>query len=392
MTDHEEDLPDVPDIFDLHKEEPRVEPLKVLSNITTKALETSEVNVEIPVELPVEVPVLPVEAPPEVEADSIIDEIEKDLPHVDEYILDDVHAEPVDDLPETRKEPPVDPLPNLRSPSPQKKMLQSVAVPSLFSKEEPLDVEVENIVGEEMRVANMSSEEAKRQCDLLRAKFTILYQNNKIDKIPDINRVSLSTMNGKYQKIIKEMKAKKNSGLFKLCLIIMWLAMEYLASKMGFNASGFTKTQMRYLSYYDDILLELGEEYDAGLAFNWRPEIRIMLASAGSMVIFLLASWASNVIGKENANILQDGFVSLMTGRGSETLTQIGNFIEEKIAPVVETATSSAPGAGGIASIMENMDIGGIVRGLTGMLGGQGKGNEKPKNGPTRTRNPKFEE
>ncbi len=234
--------------------------------------------------------------------------------------------------------------------------------------------------------SSMKESDLQQQMKLLEAQYTILFNKKKINDIPVINKQNILSYYRQYNRLIRNMKAKRNSGIFRLALIVSWVILEYVCYKFGLNAKGFTIFQLKLLNYYDDILAELGEEYEMFGGLNWRPEVKLLLISFGSLLVFVVANYLMSFIGEDNAKLLQNSFVMVFTGNGNEIVNKISDFIDEKVMPVVNGDKSETSSIG---DVIGNVDVGGIINGIGKVFGEVAKKSSQTEV-PHRRRRPTY--
>jgi len=241
---------------------------------------------------------------------------------------------------------------------------------------------------------NMTKKEIENEIELLKSQYIILFHKGKIEKVPKITFENIEDLKNQYDRLILKMKGGQMSGLFKLALILIWVLLEIVANKFGLNASGFTAYQMKLLSAYDDLLLELGEQYQFLGGFNWRPEISLIVITVLSLVVFVLCKYLVPIIGEENSNIITNAFIMVTTGKGGNILNKLNDYVNENVMPVVDGMTSGNATSGGnpmqgLGEMFGNFDIGAAVNGIGKMFGGMANQNQTKTR---RSRNPKYEE
>ena len=173
-----------------------------------------------------------------------------------------------------------------------------------------------------------------------RVKFGTLRRNWPNFHIPDPpESTSLEQIHAQYDIYIRHIHVSNNIDMYKLCLVVVWLAIEGFCFKIGLDISGYTVSQMNAMNKYEQLLIELGEtnyktaSEGTGTQSQWPVEIRIVYASlvsaVGFIIIKMLASWVN--MSPETLAPIINGIQAFFTGttpQGNQQLfgsTQPGN-------------------------------------------------------------------
>jgi hypothetical protein len=269
-------------------------------------------------------------------------------------------------------EPKVEPV---IEPKKEKAKIPIPQSPKLEVKKEELRREVD--------FGSMSDVDVQKQIELLKAQYLILFNKSKINEVPDINPQNVASLHRQYNRLIKNMKSKRNSNLFRILLIISWIILEVVCCYLGLKAQGYTAFQLKLMDSYDDILMELGEEYELFGGFGWRPEVKLVFISLGSLLVFVVTNYIVNFIGEKNASLLQNSFVLLFSGK-EDIVGKINDFIDEKVMPIANKSTESAPSS--VSDLIGNFDVAGLIGGVGKVLSGLNKQNPTQDNVPRKRR------
>lgn len=205
------------------------------------------------------------------------------------------------------------------------------------------------------------------------AKFRILRNSFPGWNIPIFTEeLSLDKIHSIYEDLVKSIVISQNCNQYKIYLILMFFGAEVFFNKvLGLNASGLTMNQIKMMSNYDKLLVELGEQYFSTQESNWPIEIRLIITFGFNTILFMGIKYVSN-----------------WGGFGDETVEQLQNVI----ANVSNNFTNLKIGEDGIHEIpvtSKNSVIdgllgsllggGGDISGLIGQVGNLFGGNQTNK-------------
>lgn len=154
--------------------------------------------------------------------------------------------------------------------------------------------------------------------------------------------------------------------------MILFACIELFCVKiLGLKLGGYTFNQLALMNKYEKLLVELGEKSYGSLGSTWPVEARIIFMSLFNAVIFLVIRLFSSYLGPGLGDILQQIVNSFMNQEDpSDQIKQgQGMALTDGISELPEIP---AGGGGG------GFDLGSLLGGLSGMLGGGGN-NNKPK-------------
>jgi hypothetical protein len=186
---------------------------------------------------------------------------------------------------------------------------------------------VQTLPGQRVRpkYALMSPEQQSEMHMQFRVKFGILRSSNTDMVIIDPPESStLDQKHDMYEAYIKQIIIKMNCTQWKVYLVISFLVIEVFVIKvLGLNASGYTKSQLRIINRYDQLLAELGEKYYVAGTSSWPVEARLAGLALMNAVVFIGVKYLAGYLGEGMAETVQDGLDNLlMGGISSNTVTQ----------------------------------------------------------------------
>jgi hypothetical protein len=186
---------------------------------------------------------------------------------------------------------------------------------------------VQAIPGQRVRpkYALMSVEQQSEMHIQFRVKFGILRTSNTDMVIIDPPESStLDQKHDMYEAYIKQIIIKMNCTQWKVYLVISFLVIEVFVIKvLGLNASGYTKSQLRIINRYDQLLAELGEKYYVAGTSSWPVEARLAGLALLNAVVFIGVKYLAGYLGEGMAETVQDGLDNLlMGGISSNTVTR----------------------------------------------------------------------
>lgn len=148
--------------------------------------------------------------------------------------------------------------------------------------------------------ANMSTEEKQAyEVQEMLWRFRILKKSYPTAKVPDYNEHSdLKMMKMTYDRIIRELQLDESVESYKSYLIIAWWGMEKLCVHyIGIDMTGFAKQQMKQMTKYEKMLVELGQRKYSSWGSNLPVEVRLILFSIFQMAVFFIGKLISSNFG-----------------------------------------------------------------------------------------------
>jgi len=206
----------------------------------------------------------------------------------------------------------------------------------------------------------------------------------------DIKNEPLEVIHAHYERYLRHIHICSGADSYRGYLLLYFLILELVATRiLGLPANGYTMAQMKSMTRYERLLLELGEKYYTPGGGEWAIEYRILFISLFNMVIFIVMNWLSKYIGEGASKALIDSIVGgASEGEGNGYLEDDGT----------DSPSNNSGGGGG------GLDLNTILTGLGALMGNDGgagllsglAGNntqqEKPTREKRRRRGPRFQE
>lgn len=144
-----------------------------------------------------------------------------------------------------------------------------------------------------------SDEDKKRE---LLFKFELLKKSYKGKDIPDYNiHTDYNTLNRGYEITLKRLTIDNNVDNYKTYLIGGFMLVEFIFGKyLKFDMQGFTSEQIKNISSYDKLLVELGEKSYVPEDQQWPVEVRLLCLILFNAALFI----ASKMILKNTGDNL----------------------------------------------------------------------------------------
>ena len=165
--------------------------------------------------------------------------------------------------------------------------------------------------------ANMSAAQQADMRIIFRSKFHTLRENFPGWSIIDPPAsFSLDQIHDMYEGYVKQIVVSLNCNQWKVYLIIMFLAIEVFCIRiLGLDARGFTMAQLRIMTRYDQVLVELGEKYYVQGPSSWPVEARILMMAGFNGIIFIAVKYLSKWVGGDAmAGPLQEVITNFLGG------------------------------------------------------------------------------
>jgi hypothetical protein len=87
---------------------------------------------------------------------------------------------------------------------------------------------------------------------------------------------------------------------YKIALIIMFLVIEVVCVKfLGFDAGGYTLSQIKAMNRYEKLLIEIGERKLLAGGDSWPPEVKILFIGLFNCALFILMKYLSSILGPQ---------------------------------------------------------------------------------------------
>lgn len=201
----------------------------------------------------------------------------------------------------------------------------------------------------------------------------------------DFENEPLEVIHAHYERYLRHIHICSSADNYRGYLLLYFLVLELVATRiLGLPANGYTMAQMKSMTRYERLLLELGEKYYTPGGGEWPIEYRILFISLFNMVIFIAMNWLSKYIGEGMSKALIDSIVGGTTDSGSS------GFLEGE-------EENSGGGGGGLDLNTILTGLGGLLgnnNGGGGVLGGLGGGKKEQPQGEKKRkrRGPQYNE
>nr|QBK90764.1 MAG: topoisomerase II-associated protein [Pithovirus LCPAC201] len=227
-----------------------------------------------------------------------------------------------------------------------------------------------------------------------RGQFNVLfgmlrerYPHYNIPNFPD--DVSLDVMHGYYESYHFHFSIRDTVDKWKLALICVWFGIELLFTKgLGLNLGGYGMNQVSMMATYERLLYEFVEKGRGNIGAGLSPEVKILLLTVVSAVVFLIIKYISDWMGPMAGNLIQSLVNNLISGGPSQAGTShVANTINNNL-PQVSPDTGNVPQqpVPQIPSFLGGINIANIVQSFSGMFGGNRSGGSGNSNPPPRRR------
>lgn len=207
----------------------------------------------------------------------------------------------------------------------------------------------------------MNLEQQAEMHTQFRVKFGILRSSNTdLVVIDPPETATLDQKHDMYEAYIKQIIIKMNCTQWKVYLVISFLVIEVFVIKvLGLNASGYTKSQLRIINRYDQMLAELGEKYYVSGVSSYPVEVRLAGLALMNAVVFIGVKYLAGYLGEGMAETIQDGIDNLLMGGISSN-----NVARDQYGiPIPPSqSTGSAPFLSNLASVMNPSNTGSTQR------------------------------
>lgn len=230
--------------------------------------------------------------------------------------------------------------------------------------------------------AEMPPEEQTRCRNTFRSRYNILRDTWKTHDIPEIkDLMSLEEIHEGYEIYIKNIHVSQSTDKYKVYMVVMWLFIEYGCIQMGLNVSGYTMSQMKSMSKYERLLIELGEKNYKYAPMgdshsDWPVELNILFMALANAAIFIVIKMLCQHInmGDNLANTIIETMSSYLSGSQPQPGNVLFNGIHKDVSDV--PAPSQNP--------MGSLDLPSIISGLGNMF------LQSQKPAQTQGKTPKF--
>lgn len=195
--------------------------------------------------------------------------------------------------------------------------------------------------------------------------------------------VELEIIDTVYHKYLEHITREKNIyssvSKYKIYFAVLLLILQIFGQKtLGFNLDGFAESQLKNMTEYDPLFIELGVKYQNPGSNSTPIEIRIMLVLLFNAVVFILINVISSFLNPQ---------------LGKQIYSLIINTLHSNTpAPVQAQSSPTHPGVQSIPppQAPSSLDIPNLLTSLAGMFGGGGGETQSvPSRAPRR---PKYTE
>jgi hypothetical protein len=103
-----------------------------------------------------------------------------------------------------------------------------------------------------------------------------------------------------YTTSIERIQVDMDVSQYKIALIIMFLVIEVVSVKfLGFDAGGYTLSQIKAMNRYEKLLIEIGERKLLAGGDSWPPEVKILFIGLFNCALFILMKYLSSILGPQ---------------------------------------------------------------------------------------------
>ena len=167
---------------------------------------------------------------------------------------------------------------------------------------------------------DMTQEEQAQVRAIFKTKYGILkeaWPNYAISDFGD--DTALEIVHAQYDIFIRHIRINQDVDQYKVYMVVIWLIVEIFCCKVGLNIAGFTIVQMKSMSKYQRLLIELGEINHRsasvdGYESNWPVEYRLIFMTLINAVVFLIIKILANYVGEGAASTIVEAISSFLTG------------------------------------------------------------------------------
>lgn len=118
-----------------------------------------------------------------------------------------------------------------------------------------------------------------------------------------------------YTTSIERIQIDMDVSQYKIALIIMFLVIEVVCVKfLGFDAGGYTLSQIKAMNRYEKLLIEIGERKLLAGGDSWPPEVKILFIGLFNCGLFILMKYLSSILGPQLVSYLSPIVNGLFSG------------------------------------------------------------------------------
>ena len=157
---------------------------------------------------------------------------------------------------------------------------------------------------QEMKEKPLTYEELVSRAQDCYLKYQILQKSWQEYKFPNMDEKLVQSkpqmVIDTYNKSVERIQIDMDVNQYKIALIIMFLVIEVVCVKfLGFDAGGYTLSQIKAMNRYEKLLIEIGERKMLIGGDSWPPEVRILFIGLFNCGLFILMKYLSSVLGPE---------------------------------------------------------------------------------------------
>ena len=174
-----------------------------------------------------------------------------------------------------------------------------------------------------------------------RVKFGLLRSAFRDFSIPAIDpEEPLEMVHARYERYIRHIHISGAADSYRTYLILMFLVIELLATRvLGLPCNGYTMAQMRSMSKYEQLLIQLGEKWYVPGGSDWPVEYRIVFLALFNALIFMGMKYLSQYVGEGAA----ESIINFVIG---------GNVSNDNPSPSPESGEGGGGGGFDLGSLM----------------------------------------
>lgn len=189
-----------------------------------------------------------------------------------------------------------------------------------------------------------------------RVKFGLLRSAFRDFSIPAIDpQEPLEMVHARYERYIRHIHISGAADSYRNYLILMFLVIELLATQvLGLPCNGYTMAQMRSMSKYEQLLIQLGEKWYVPGGSDWPVEYRIIFLALFNALVFMGMKYLSQYVGGEGA---AESIINFIIG---------GNVNNDNPSSSPESGDGGGGGGGG------GFDLGSLMGLVNSVLGNNG--------------------
>jgi hypothetical protein len=155
-----------------------------------------------------------------------------------------------------------------------------------------------------------------------------------------------------YEHCISKIQVDMNVNQYKAGLIILFLVIEVISVKyLGLDGGGYTASQIKAMSRYERLLIEMGEKRMIVVGNNWPVEARITFIAIVNFGIFVLMKFLSGMLGPDLSGMLAPLLTNLFSGHSTQQAVKEN---KEEIPDVPDRNTNLSGLVGTFAQMASN--------------------------------------